>query len=168
MAKSRIHTHIMFLKERDTWEFLKDLEKWSVGGEDERYLRQLFCLVEEQLGYPIYSCIEKTKIELGTEPKSKFMYKYSEIDIEMVIGREEFDQSVQVELDDIFASLNKVFEQSNLSAQDIDQVRITGGTGQMPLIRKRLEGMFGAEKINQAEVFQSVVKGLGRYAQTLG
>lgn len=159
--------HITFLKERDTWEFLKELEKWSVGNEDEKYLKQLFCLVEEQLGYPVYSRIEKTKIELGTREESKFQYSYSDIDIDMSIARNEFDRSVQPELDDIFESLDKIFEQSKLTAQDIDQVRITGGTGQMPLIQKRLETMFGASKMNQAEVFQSVVRGLGTYAQSL-
>lgn len=157
--------HITFLKERDTWEFLKEIEKWSVGADDEKFIRQLFCLVEEQLGYPIYSRIEKSKIELGHNNLSIFHYQYSDIDIEMQITRSQFEQSVQTELDDMFASLAKVFSQSGVSHEDIDQVRITGGTGQMPLIKQRLSQMFGEHKIAQAEVFQSVVQGLGNYAQ---
>lgn len=159
--------HIAFLKERDTWEFLKELEKWSVGESDQKYFKQLFCLVEEQLGYPVYSRIEQSKIDLGHLSEAHFNYQYSDIDIDLKISRTSFEQSVSVELDDIFASLDKVFEQSKLSVSDIDQVRITGGTGQMPLIQTRLQEMFGADKIAQAEVFQSVVQGLGIYAQNL-
>lgn len=67
--------HIVFLKERDTWEFLKEIEKWTLEGEDQKYISQLFCLVEEDLGYPVYSCIEKSKIELGDHEESLYRFK---------------------------------------------------------------------------------------------
>jgi molecular chaperone DnaK (HSP70) len=51
-----------------------------------------------------------------------------------------------------------------LAHQDVDQVRITGGTGQMPLIQNKLIDLFGKDKIEMSEVFQSVVHGLGKYA----
>ncbi len=159
--------HIAFLKERDTWEVLKELEMWSVGDEDQKYFDQLFCLIEEQLGYPVYAEIEKTKIRLGDKSSASYQFKQSSIDIDMSIHRAEFEYAVSPEIDDIFASLEKVFEQSGLKHADVDQVRITGGTGQMPLVQKKLESLFGKEKIIKNEVFQSVVQGLALYAQNL-
>jgi hypothetical chaperone protein len=158
--------HIVFLKDRENWEFLKELEKWSVGGDDEKYFKQLFCLVEEQLGYPVYSKIEESKIELGSK-SSRFLFEHPGINIDMMIDKKEFEIAVEPELDDIFASLEKVFIQSGIKIEDVSLVRITGGTGQMPLVQARLIKLFGSEKIQMNEVFQSVVQGLGKYAENL-
>ncbi len=159
--------HIAFLKERDTWEFLKELELWSVGGDDERAFNNLFALIEEQLGYPVYAEIERTKIELGDSEMSTYHFDHSSVKIDMSIKRTDFENAIDPEFDSIFSSLEKVFGQSGLSHSDVDEVRITGGTGQMPLIQQRLSELFGAYKIKRGEAFQSVVEGLGRYAQTL-
>jgi hypothetical chaperone protein len=158
--------HIVFLKDRENWEFLKELEKWSVGGDDEKYFKQLFCLVEEQLGYQVYSKIEESKIELGST-SSRFIFEHPGINIDMMIDKKEFEIAVEPELDDIFASLEKVFTQSGVKIEDVSLVRITGGTGQMPLVQARLIKLFGSEKIQMNEVFQSVVQGLGKYAENL-
>jgi hypothetical chaperone protein len=159
--------HIVFLKERETWEFLKELENWVVEGKDQRYFEQLFCLVEEDLGYPVYASIEKTKIQLGLEDKAAFSFHHPGIGIDMEIEREQFNSSVEGELEEIFNALQRVFDQSGLRPEEVHKVSITGGTGQMPLIRERLESLFGKEKIQMGEVFQSVVQGLGRYAAEL-
>ncbi len=159
--------HIVFLKERDTWEFLKELKQWVVEGDDQRFFNQLFCLVEEDLGYPVYASIEKSKIELGVKDECLFEFHHPGIDIQMEIERAVFEKSVHGELEDIFGALDKVFEQSGLAPKDVDQVRITGGTGQMPLVQKHLADIFGKEKIEMSEVFQSVVQGLAKYAEGL-
>ena len=159
--------HIAFLKERETWEVLKELEMWSVGESDQKYFDQLFCLIEEQLGYPVYAEIEKTKIRLGEKSSATYIFNQSSIEIDMSIHRAEYEYSVSPELDEIFNSLEEVFKQSGLNHDDVDEVRITGGTGQMPLIQKKLEELFGQDKIVKNDIFQSVVQGLGLYAKNL-
>jgi len=159
--------HIVFLKERETWEFLKELEQWAVEGEDQRYFNQLFCLVEEDLGYPVYASIEKTKIDLGSKEECLFNFQHPGIDITMKITRPAFEESVHGELGEVFGALEEVFKQSGLKYSDVDEVRITGGTGQMPLVQKHLVDIFGESKIQMSEVFQSVVQGLGKYAENL-
>lgn len=159
--------HIAFLKERETWEFLKELEKWALEDKDQVYFNQLFCLIEEQLGYPVYAEIERSKIELGASEQSQYSFHQSDINIEMEISRVDFESQIDPELEKIFNSLESVFKQANITYQDVDEVRITGGTGQMPIIKKRLNNLFGEEKISESEVFQSVVDGLGVYARGL-
>jgi len=159
--------HIAFLKERETWEFLKELELWSVGEADQKFFNNLFALIEEQLGYPVYAQIEKSKIELGESEESLYHFDHPGVQIEMPISRNDFESAVGPELENIFNSLEKVFEQSGLTHQDVDQVRITGGTGQMPLVQRRLVELFGEKKIVRSEAFQSVVQGLGLFAQNL-
>jgi len=159
--------HIVFLKERENWEFLKELEQWSVGGADQKYFEQLFCLVEEQLGYPVYSKIEQSKIELGDKKSSNYRFDHPGIQIDMKIKKNDFEKAVEPELEEIFRSLKKVFEDSGIDYTAVDLVRITGGTGQMPLIQGQLNMLFGADKIQMNKVFQSVVNGLGKYAQNI-
>lgn len=159
--------HIAFLKERDTWEFLKELEQWAVGGDDERAFNNLFALIEEQLGYPVYAEIERTKIELGDHEESTYRFNHSSVQIEMPISRVDFEEALTPELQSIFESLDKIFTQSGLTPSDVDEVRITGGTGQMPLIQKKLISLFGESKIVHSEAFQSVVQGLAKYAEGL-
>ncbi|MDD0854001.1 Hsp70 family protein [Halobacteriovorax sp. GB3] len=159
--------HISFLKERDTWEFLKEIEQWTMQGEDQRYISQLFCLVEEDLGYPVYAKIEKSKIELGKNEQSVYQFSHPGIKIEMPISKVQFEESVEGELSDIFKAMEKVFSQSGLEYSNVDQVRITGGTGQMPLIQDYLIKIFGRDKIVMSEAFQSVALGLGKYAEGL-
>ena len=159
--------HIAFLKERGTWVFLKELEQWVHEGKNEQYISQLFCLVEEDLGYSVYSEIEKSKIVLGNEDRSLLEFKHSDIDIEMEIYRNDFETAVTKEFNQIFDSLDTTLSQSNKEPNDIDEVWITGGTGQMPLIQNKLIEIFGKEKIMMNEIYQSVVQGLGNYAKQL-
>lgn len=157
--------HIAFLKERETWEFLKELEKWALEEKDQVYFDQLFCLIEEQLGYPVYGEIERCKIELGEADSSTYNFNKSEIQIDMVIERTDFESELTPELEKVFNSLEEVFKQAGIDYADVDEVRITGGTGQMPIIQHKLNEIFGKDKISQSEVFQSVVDGLALYAQ---
>lgn len=159
--------HISFLKERETWEFLKELEQWSVGEVDANYFKQLFCLVEEDLGYPVYASIEKTKIELGHTEESLFEFSHPGIAIKMPIARNSFESSVSPELAEIFSSMDSIFTQSKLSPSEVDRVYVTGGTGQMPLIKRHLINIFGEDKFESGQVFQSVVNGLGLFAHSL-
>lgn len=159
--------HIFFLKERETWEFLKGIQKWTVEGDNERYIDQLFCLVEEDLGYPLYDKIERSKIDLGNQTESLFEFKHSNIHIEMPLERSKFEKAAQVEMDKIFGALDKVFEQSGLKKEEVSKVSLTGGTAQMPLVQERLKLLFGAEKMEMSEVFQSVALGLGKFAKSI-
>ena len=56
--------HITHLRDRDTWEFLQHIQKFSLNKEGERHMQQLFTLVECQLGFPLFDEIEKTKVRL--------------------------------------------------------------------------------------------------------
>ena len=159
--------HINFLKERETWEFLKELELWAQSDEDKRIFEQLFCLVEENLGYSLYSKIEESKIHLGNNNESVLKFRQSQISIDMIIERFRFEAAIQREIEQIFSALENVFEQSNTSKCEVSFVYLTGGTSQMPLIKNKLEGIFGREKIVQAEAFQSVAQGLGQYARNI-
>ena len=60
-------------------------------------------------------------------------------------------------------TMMEVFQQSGLGPSQVDQVVLTGGTSQFPLIQKGLADIFGKEKLSEHNIYQSVVNGLAQY-----
>jgi len=159
--------HITHLRERDTWEFLQHIKKFALTPEGEKQMHQLFTLVECQLGFPVFDQIEKTKVKLGLQNEAQFSYHYPGIDIEELISKIAFETALMPTVDEIMHSMNEVFKQSGTRPQDVFRVVLTGGTSQLPLMRQKLSDLFGEEKLQQSNVYESVVNGLARFAQTL-
>lgn len=156
--------HITHLREKDTWEFLQHINKFALSAEDKKKMENLFNLVECQLGFPLFNEIEKTKIRLTQLPSVDFHYQQFGIDIHEVISDDSFKASVTPTVSEIMETMMDVFKQSGLSSQDVDQVVLTGGTSQFPLIQQGLEVTFGKEKMSEHDIYHSVVNGLARYA----
>ena len=159
--------HITHLREKDTWEFLQHIEKFALSPEDSRRMQQLFTLVECQLGFPLFNEIEKTKIQLGKKSESEFNYQFPGISIEQNVTRLGYEESVTQTVDDIMNTMMDVFTQSGLKPSDVDEVILTGGTSQFPMLQQRLEGVFGKQKLLEHDIYQSVVNGLAQYAKKL-
>lgn len=159
--------HITHLRERDTWEFLQHIQKFALSKEGEQQMHQLFTLVECQLGFPVFDEIEKTKIHLGSNAVANFKYSYPGISITETITRQQYQESLIPSVEEIMSSMMEVFKQSGLSVFDVNQVCLTGGTSQLPLIRENLGTIFGNEKLVEYNIYQSVVNGLAQYARGL-
>ncbi|EQC45039.1 DnaK domain protein [Bacteriovorax sp. BSW11_IV] len=157
--------HISVLRERETWDFLKEIQTYSVNEEYKRQLSQLFILVEEQLAYPIYREIEKTKIDLSSTPVGHFQFLHPGIKIHEDISEGDYKESISEVVAKIKDSMLESFTQNDLEPKDIQRVYITGGTGQSPYIQEMLRNVFGANKISGGEVFQSVISGLAEFAK---
>lgn len=159
--------HITHLREKDTWEFLKHINKFALNEDDGKKMHNLFTLVEAQLGFPLFHEIEKTKIRLGEEDVSKFNFHMMELSIEETINKVNYNYSVLPTVDEIMMTMKEVFSQSGLGPEDVDQVCLTGGTSQFPLIKNELVKIFGKEKIVEHNIYQSVVNGLAQFARKL-
>lgn len=157
--------HITHLREKDTWEFLQHIEKFALSGDDSKNMQQLFTLVESQLGFPLFNEIEKTKIRLTKHTESLFHYQFPGILIDQPVSKAGYDESVTDSVDEIMKTMMDVFTQSNLQAKDVDEVILTGGTSQFPMIQARLESFFGKEKLLEHNIYQSVVNGLAQFAK---
>jgi hypothetical chaperone protein len=159
--------HITHLRERDTWEYLQHIQKFALSKEGEQQMNQLFTLVECQLGFPLFDEIEKTKILLGNQPSANFHYSYPGIKIDEMLTKVAFGDCITPTVLEIMNSMHEVFKQSGLTVTDVDQVCLTGGTSQLPLIRQKLSDTFGNEKLYEYNIYQSVVNGLAQYAKGL-
>lgn len=159
--------HITHLREKDTWEFLQHIEKFALSEDDSRRMQQLFTLVECQLGFPLFNEIEKTKIRLGKTETSSFNYHFPGIDIDQPVVNTDYRKSVSVTVEDIMSTMMDVFNQSSIKPSQVDEVILTGGTSQFPMIQEKLEEVFGRERLYEHNIYQSVVNGLAQYARNL-
>lgn len=158
--------HITHLREKDTWEFLQHIGKFALSDDDERHIGHLYALVESQLGFPLFNEIEKTKVRLGKASEIEFTYQALGVDIKQPVTDSGFRQSVAPTVDEIMGIMNGVFEQSGLTPDKVDQVVLTGGTSQFPLLREKLRVIFGQDKLREHNIYESVVNGLAQFART--
>jgi hypothetical chaperone protein len=157
--------HITHLRERDTWEFLQQINKFALSDVDKQRMQNLFNLVECQLGFPLFHEIEKTKIRLGSEKVVPFEFQaLGMIQISDTVDVIDYRESVRPTVEDIMETMMDVFTQSGKLPSDVAQVCLTGGTSQFPLIKEKLGKIFGKEKLYEHSIYQSVVNGLSKYS----
>lgn len=156
--------HITHLREKDTWEFLQHIKAFGLSELDQRRMKNLLTLVECQLGFPLFHEIEKVKVKLGKEPNTAFHYSFLDMDVEQDVTAAGYRISVRPTVQEVMDVMMDVFKQSGLSVNDVDEVVLTGGTSQFPLIREELTRIFGKEKLSEHNIYQSVVNGLAQFA----
>jgi hypothetical chaperone protein len=158
---------ISLLRKQDTMEFLRNVQQWSLSGEDEAKMERLFTLLEDQLGFPLFEKIEGTKRALSSNPSALFEFRYPGIDIAEKISRKEFEEYASNDLEKIVQSLDETLKTAQVKPGQIDRVLCTGGTGKVPWIRNSLIERFGAEKLQDLDPFRGVAQGLMERAHEL-
>jgi hypothetical chaperone protein len=159
---------ISVLGKRDIIEFLRNVQKWVLSPADREKMDRFFCLVEEQLGFPLFEEIEKTKRLLSEAESVRFNYEHPRIRITEEIPRREFEGYSRGAVSAILGSLDGTLREAGLKPEQVDVVCCTGGTARVPAIHQGLVQRFGAGKIQEHNRFHSVVKGLAVRAAELG
>jgi hypothetical chaperone protein len=159
--------HITHLRDKDTWEFLQHINKFGLSDLDQTRMKNLLTLVECQLGFPLFNEIEKVKLELGKQNSSLFSYQFLDLLVEQEVEAQKYQESVTPTIEEVMNTMMDVFKQSGLKVSDVDQVCLTGGTSQFPLIRTQLKTIFGEDKLFEHNIYQSVVSGLAQFATKL-
>lgn len=158
---------ISMLRKRDTFEFLKNVREWSLGGEDKKKMERLFCLIEDQLGFKVFEEIEKTKRTLSIEKSAKFVLDTPGVQVFEDFTRDQFEELVSEMTTKILAALDETLNSAGIKPDSIDMVCCTGGTAKVPVLRRALEERFGQKKLQQHNNFHSIVQGLSARALEL-
>jgi hypothetical chaperone protein len=158
---------ISLLRRQDTMEFLNNVRKWSLGDDDRQKMDQLFTLLNDQLGFPLFEQIESTKRALSQSDQTMFEFHYPDIDIEEEITRPQFEEYAGDALERIEASLDDTLNSAQIKPESITRVLCTGGTGKVPWVRNSLIQRFGANKLHDLDPFRGVARGLMARAQEL-
>ena len=153
-------SQIVHLKERETYEFIKEVKKCALKETDKDNIERLFILIEDQQIFSFFEEIENTKKNLSLKATSKFSFQYPDLETSEVFSAVEFQNWSDSFKFNIFAALERCFTQAGISHADIDHVFLTGGTAHVPFIQDEFKKMFGAEKLQTKNFFHSILSGL--------
>lgn len=156
---------LSFLQAREVRAFLRDVQRWSLGGEDERALEQLFILVDDGLGFSLFEAIERAKRALSRAESTTVRFEYPGIEVNEPITRSELEHAAARETAAILGSLDDTLARAGVAPSDIELVCCTGGTARVPVLRRALEDRFGATKLRDMKSFHSVIGGLAEHAR---
>lgn len=148
------------LREPQLERFLLDLEGRT---SDPIAIERLRRLVFDDLGYPMAASIESAKRQFSDGPRSKFVFDaYFSPRLDFATDAEEgrFEAASTDLLGAYRDAVVEVLEASGLARSDIDDVFLTGGTSQLPFLRRQFEGAFGADRVQGGEAFTTVCEGL--------
>ncbi|MEK2646701.1 Hsp70 family protein [Bdellovibrio sp. BCCA] len=152
--------HIVHLKEKDTYEFIREVKKCSLTKKDADAVERLFTLIEDQQIFPFFEHIEKTKRALSMADQTQFEFDYPGLEITEPFSISQFVGWAEATKEKIFAALDECLKSAGISSEKVDLVCLTGGTAKVPFIQKELEKRFGANKLQTQAHFHSVLSGL--------
>ena len=153
-------SHIAHLRERGTYEFIREIRKGALSKKDSENIDRLFLLMEDQQIFPFFEKIESTKRQLSSATSAHFQFEYPGLEIQTEFYRKDFENWAAEVRASIFAALDECLKQGSVSAEDIDLVCLTGGSAKVPMIGQEFERRFGAEKLQTQSHFHSVLSGL--------
>ncbi len=152
--------HIVHLKEKATYEFIREVKKGALADSDREAIERLMILVDDQQIFSVFEQIEKTKRGLSGSEKSGFSFDYPGLEIKAEFVRQLFEEWAAPVHEKIFASLDRCLEQGGMKAEDVDMVCLTGGSAQVPLLKQEFRRRFGDERLQTQSHFHSVLSGL--------
>jgi hypothetical chaperone protein len=131
--------------------------------EDPRVIRRLLRLVFDDLGYPMAWAIEATKRALSAVDETTFVFRefYNPaLDLAHPVSLAAYAEGSAELLAAYDAAITEALARAGLDRDGIDDVFLTGGTSQLPFIRRLFADRFGAGKLRGADSFTSVCEGL--------
>jgi hypothetical chaperone protein len=157
--------YIVHLKERENYNFLQEVRKCALSEKDKAALDRLFILIDDQQAFPFFEEIEQTKRRLSDNPTTHFNFTYPDLETQDVFSSTEFELWAEKIKASILEAVDRCLQQAQLQDADVDLVFLTGGTAQVPFVRREFESRFGAHKMQGKSFFHSVLSGLVEAAQ---
>ena len=151
---------IVHLKEKETYNFIKEVQKCTLQENQKKAIDRLFVLIEDQQIFSFFEHIEKTKIELSGSADSQFVFDYPDLETNEKFKKQDFEMWSEKIKADIFAALDRTLAKADLTADKIDHVFLTGGTAHVPFVQQEFEKRFGKSKLESKNFFHSIMYGL--------
>ncbi len=157
--------HMVHLKEKETYEFIREVKKCTLTKADNQAIERLFILIEDQQVFPFFENIEKTKRALSLADETQFVFDYPGLEISESFSSAQFIEWAAETREKIFAALNSCMKSAQITPDQVDLVCLTGGTSKVPFIRAEFEKIFGADRLQTQAHFHSVLSGLTESAR---
>lgn len=129
-------------------------------------LDRLLEVLENRKGHALLTAVEDVKIQLSSA-------KLVAMDLQKLAGiepiditRKQFDGAIADQIGQIHKTIRNTLSQSNVAADAIGSVFLTGGSSRIPLLLATLRKVFGNARIVEGDAFGSVATGLALEAHS--
>jgi hypothetical chaperone protein len=157
------HWHrLSFLKRTSV---LRELQSIELSSDNPESIARLRLFLEQELGFHLYQAVNRCKAALSGAEHAALVFNHGPIALQCTVNRADFEQWIAQDVAAIDTACSDALTQAQVTEQDISVVFMTGGTSFVPLIRKRFESRFGAEKMVFGDEFISVGSGLALLAR---
>jgi hypothetical protein len=130
-------------------------------------LRKIVELLKYNGECKLIETVEAAKCQLSGQDKAHISFEYGHDAFDVVVTRRQFEKAIADETRSLKVCIGKVVEAASMTFKDIDAVFITGGSSQVPVIRRIFTDQFGEAKVKESNAFTSVGFGLGLTASHL-
>lgn len=129
-------------------------------GDKPAELRALRTLVRENYGLPLYEEVERAKVRLSDAPRTTVSMNVPGIVFSDTLERWDFERLIGPDVREVGACIDRALAGAGLAPADIDVVLRTGGSSRIPRFVRLLSEKFGADKLQEMDVFTGVASGL--------
>jgi hypothetical chaperone protein len=141
--------------------YQKIIEEAIRTGDKPRELQQLRVLVRENYGLPLYEEVERSKVRLSEQRSTTIAMHVPGITMDESVERWDFERLIGPEVRAVSACVDRALAAAGLAANDIQVVLRTGGSSRIPAFVRMLADKFGADRLQEMDVFTGVASGLG-------
>jgi hypothetical chaperone protein len=121
---------------------------------------RLLQTLEQRLGHNLAIAIERAKITLSTHELALLKVQYLEPIIDISITKNEFEESIHVDVEKILSTLESTIIDAQISKTSITAVFMTGGASLVPIVRNSILSSLPQAKLVDGDKFGSVATGL--------
>ena len=162
-AKLRRWHHLSFLKTKKNLDLIAEIA--SQADEPEK-IEALQHILEYDLGYHLYRAVERAKVALSAADTTRFEFSDPPLlAIAADITRGQFEEWISEETTAMADCVDRLLGATGMTAADVDQVFMTGGSSFVPAVRRIFDERFGAAKIRAGGEMISVATGLALRAR---
>jgi hypothetical chaperone protein len=148
--------------------YLQIIDEAIQIGNKPRELKALRSLVRRNYGLPMYEEVERAKVRLSVEPESVISMHFEDIDFDEPVPRWDFERLIAPEVRKVEGAIDEALQAAGLRPDQLSVVLRTGGSSRIPRFVKMLADKFGADKLQEMDVFTGVAAGLAVAAAEQG
>ncbi len=146
------------LRSRRNEEYLRRMEPLV---EPKIVLNRLHDLIFGGLSFPVAEAVERAKIALTDTPETRIRFAEETIQLDAPLSRTAFEETTADTVQRIVATLDEALQRAGVRADQVSRAFLTGGTSQVPALRRVFEQRFGG-RVVVGSLYTSVATGLAR------
>ncbi len=139
---------------------LNNIKEIYAMAKSKNLLDRLLKVVQRQLGHHLLNLAETSKIKLTAEYEVGLDLSRIEDNLDASITRIMFEEYTKNLIDQLTTTINQLLTTANTVPNKINTIFLTGGTTQLPVIKKLIQTLFPKSLIISGDIFGSVGKGL--------